>query len=111
MNDPYVVASNFDQYELARRTLMKPHQNKAFFKPSFKRTNSFRKNGKEGGKSQEGAKSSNWRQHTKSDEDRRSEKFERRKKPACYSCGSLSHLRPSYPELRKPEQINKLSTK
>ncbi|GBN25892.1 hypothetical protein AVEN_91013-1, partial [Araneus ventricosus] len=111
MNDPYVVASNFDQYELARKTLRKPQQNKPFDKPSFKRTNSFRKNGKEGGKSQEGAKASNWRQCTKRDEARRSEQFERRKKPACYSCGSLSHLRPSCPELRKPEQINKLSAK
>ncbi|GBN66027.1 Retrovirus-related Pol polyprotein from transposon 412, partial [Araneus ventricosus] len=111
MNDPYVVASNFDQYELARKTLRKPQQNKPFDKPSFKRTNSFRKNGKEGEKNQEGAKSSNWRQRTKSDETRRSEQFERRKKPACYSCGSLSHLRPSCPELRKPEQINKLSAK
>ncbi|GBN38697.1 hypothetical protein AVEN_249493-1 [Araneus ventricosus] len=111
MNDPYVVASNFDQYELARKTLRKPQQNKPFDKPSFKRTNSFRKNGKEGEKNQEGAKSSNWRQRTKSDETRRSEQFERRKKPACYSCGSLSHLRPSCPELRKPEHINKLSAK
>ncbi|GBN04836.1 hypothetical protein AVEN_601-1 [Araneus ventricosus] len=50
MNDPYVVASNFDQYELARKTLRKPQQNKPFDKPSFKRTNSFRKNGKEGEK-------------------------------------------------------------
>ncbi|GBM94091.1 hypothetical protein AVEN_135190-1 [Araneus ventricosus] len=111
MNDPYVVPSNFDQYELARKTLRKPQQNKPFDKPSFKRTNSFRKNGKEGEKNQEGTKSSNWRQRTKSDEARRSEQFDRRKKPACYSCGSLSHLRPSCPELRKPEQINKLSAK
>ncbi|GBM74568.1 hypothetical protein AVEN_151020-1 [Araneus ventricosus] len=54
MNDPYVVASKFDQYELARKTLRKPQQNKPFDKPSFKRTNSFRKNGKEGGKVKKG---------------------------------------------------------
>ncbi|GBL72389.1 hypothetical protein AVEN_115318-1 [Araneus ventricosus] len=111
MNGPYVVASNFDQYKLARKTLRKPQQNKPFDKPSSKRTNSFRNYGKEREKSQERAKSSNCRQRTKSDEARGSERFERRKKPACYSCGSLSHLRPSCPELRKPEQINKLSTK
>ncbi|GBM25069.1 hypothetical protein AVEN_96652-1 [Araneus ventricosus] len=50
MNDPYVVASNFDQYQLARKMLRKPQQNKPFDKPSFKRTNSFRKNGKGRGK-------------------------------------------------------------
>ncbi|GBL57532.1 hypothetical protein AVEN_167795-1, partial [Araneus ventricosus] len=50
MNDPYVVASNFDQYELARKTLRKPQQNKPFDKPSFKRTNSFRKTERKGKK-------------------------------------------------------------